>query len=130
MLTPLFCELSIKTNKQTCWLFCFSGQNLVKTHPCAVLTSQILVTMTRDFHSSILEMHNFVMIRILMPQIRIGLGRGAGTYGDKGGFSPPSFDRISNFALSHSYAPKVILNVLLNFRVGRHQILRSSDTPV
>ena len=122
--------MSFQTNKHV-GFSCFSGRNIVKTHPCAVvLTSQILVTMTRDFHSSILEMHNFVMIRILMPQIRIGLGRGAGTYGDKGGFSPPNFNRISNFALSHSYAPKVILNVLLNFRVGRHQILRSSDTPV
>ena len=50
-----------------------------------MLTSQILVTMTRDFHSSILQMHNFVMIRILMPQIRIGLARGAGTYGGQGG---------------------------------------------
>ena len=85
----LFCELSIQTDKQTCYFSCFSGRNLVKTHPCAVLTSQILVTMTRDFHSSILQMHNFVMIRILMPQIRIGLGRGAGNMWGQGGWDFP-----------------------------------------
>ena len=63
-----------------------------------------------------------------MPQIRIGSGRNAGNVGGQGVFSPPSFNRISNFALNHLYAPKVILNVFLKFRFGSHQILTEGST--
>ena len=51
-------------------------------------------------------------------------------WGTRGGLSPPSFNRISNFALNHSYDPNIFVTVLLNFRVGPQQIFRSSYAPV